>query len=157
MNTGQNSINNHLNNPDTPDSSREVLSKHLPNFAQGAPEKSAYSMQSEHVASQQTELPISGPLSGIQSPSQNSRQSPVNQAIAAAQPLPGPTNPALGHSVAPASAADDDLIEKEWVLRAKAIVAKTKDDPHLQNKELNLYKADYIKKRFNKDIKVSEG
>jgi hypothetical protein len=53
--------------------------------------------------------------------------------------------------------ADDvDLIEKEWVNKAKAIVDSTKDDPYKQNKELNRVKADYIKKRYNKDLMVSE-
>lgn len=54
-------------------------------------------------------------------------------------------------------ADDADLIEKEWVVKAKAIVAQTKDDPHTQNKEMNKVKADYLKKRYNKDLKVSEG
>lgn len=67
-----------------------------------------------------------------------------------------PTTAGTSHIAAPPVAEDADLIEKEWVLRAKALVAKTKDDPHQQNKELNLYKADYIKKRYNKDVKVSE-
>ncbi len=61
-----------------------------------------------------------------------------------------------GHAAAPAIADDNDLIEKEWVLKAKAIVAKNREDPYAQNKEMNLYKATYVKKRFNKDIKVSE-
>ena len=52
-------------------------------------------------------------------------------------------------------AADDaDLIEKAWVERAKAIVAGTRDDPYRQNRELNSFKADYMKKRYNKEIKV---
>jgi hypothetical protein len=59
-------------------------------------------------------------------------------------------------SDAPQIADDVDLIEKEWVNRAKQIVAKTKDDPREQSKELHKYKVDYIKKRYNKDIKVSE-
>lgn len=54
-------------------------------------------------------------------------------------------------------ADDADLIEKEWVIRAKAIVAQTKDDPHTQNREMNKVKADYLKKRYNKDLKTSEG
>ena len=55
------------------------------------------------------------------------------------------------------AAADIDLIEKEWVLKAKAIVVHTHGDPYKQNKEINKIKADYIKKRYNKDIKqVSE-
>lgn len=54
-------------------------------------------------------------------------------------------------------ADDADLIEKEWVLKAKAIVMHTKDDPHKQNQEMNKVKADYLKKRYNKDLKINEG
>lgn len=68
-----------------------------------------------------------------------------------------PGTPASGGQGSPPVADDVDLIEKEWVQRAKALVAKTKDDPHNQNKEMNKFKADYIKKRYNKEIKVSEG
>lgn len=73
----------------------------------------------------------------------------------------GPTTTANGMQPAnsphaPTIADDNDLIEKEWVNRAKLIIAKTKDDPREQSKQLHKYKADYIKKRYNKDIKVSE-
>lgn len=57
---------------------------------------------------------------------------------------------------APPIAADVDLIEQEWVSRAKRIVEQTREDPHMQNKEMSKFKADYIKKRYNKDIKVGE-
>jgi hypothetical protein len=56
----------------------------------------------------------------------------------------------------PQIADDTDLIEKEWVLKAKEIVARTAHDPHLQNKEMNRFKADYLKKRYNKEVKLSE-
>jgi hypothetical protein len=56
----------------------------------------------------------------------------------------------------PVAADDSELIEKEWVQKAKQIVASTKDDPYTQNKEINRFKADYLKKRYNKDIKVEE-
>ena len=42
----------------------------------------------------------------------------------------------------PEIADDVDLIEKEWVQKAKNIVNKTKDDPHKQNIELNKVKAE---------------
>jgi hypothetical protein len=60
------------------------------------------------------------------------------------------------HDPNPAIADDVDVIEKEWVEKAKAIVAQTKADPHKQNKEMSKFKADYVKKRYNKDIRVSE-
>ncbi|MBC7546714.1 hypothetical protein H7171_03140 [Candidatus Saccharibacteria bacterium] len=56
----------------------------------------------------------------------------------------------------PNTAEDNDLIEKVWVRGAKDIVNKTCNDPHIQSKELNSYKAEYIKKRYGKDIKLSE-
>ncbi len=56
----------------------------------------------------------------------------------------------------PAMADDIDLIEREWVHKAKEIVEQTKGDPHTQNKEINKVKADYLKKRYNKDLKLEE-
>jgi len=60
-------------------------------------------------------------------------------------------------SQSPAIADDVDLIEKEWVEKAKEIVNKTKDNPYLQNKAMSEFKADYIKKRYNKELaKIDE-
>lgn len=56
----------------------------------------------------------------------------------------------------PAVADDADLIEKEWVQKAKEIIAETQNDPHKQSKELNIFKADYMQKRYNKVLKLSE-
>lgn len=51
--------------------------------------------------------------------------------------------------------ADDlDLIEKEWVTKAKQVVDKTQGDPYEQSNEINKIKADYIKKRYNRAIKL---
>jgi hypothetical protein len=85
-------------------------------------------------------------------------------------PIPGAGLPAVTTSVQDDNASDDvppipslalphiaddaDLIEKEWVEKAKEIVARTSNDPFMQNIEMNKVKADYIKKRYNKDIKV---
>lgn len=53
--------------------------------------------------------------------------------------------------------ADDiDVIEKAWIERAKHIVDQTSSDPYEQQKMISKMKAEYIKKRFNKDIKISE-
>lgn len=56
----------------------------------------------------------------------------------------------------PEDAQDSDLIEKEWVDKAKEIVEHTKDNPHEQQRAFNLMKAEYMKKRYNKDIKIDE-
>jgi hypothetical protein len=56
----------------------------------------------------------------------------------------------------PQIADDADLIEKEWVDKAKELVDRTKSDPRQQNIALNKMKADYLKKRFNKVIKTEK-
>lgn len=74
------------------------------------------------------------------------------------QTVPAPAAPAVvpQQDDSALMADDSDLIEKEWVVRAKSLVNQTKDNPYIQNKEINKVKAEYIKKRYNKDIKVSE-
>jgi len=53
--------------------------------------------------------------------------------------------------------ADDvDLIEKSWVEKAKNIVSETMGNPHSQSVEITKMKADYIKKRYNKELKGNE-
>lgn len=57
---------------------------------------------------------------------------------------------------APDLANDVDVIEKEWVDKAKEIVNDSRDDPHRQNHNVSVLKADYMKKRYGKDIKIPE-
>lgn len=49
----------------------------------------------------------------------------------------------------------DDL-DKEWVAKAKLIVEQTKNDPYTQSKEIAKVKADYLRIRYNKHIKVGQ-
>lgn len=51
---------------------------------------------------------------------------------------------------------DGDLIEKEWVNKAKQIVENNRDDPYKQSEELNVVKADYMKQRYNRNIKIDK-
>lgn len=49
-------------------------------------------------------------------------------------------------------AADEDLIEKEWVDRAKKILNDTKDNPYARELEVSKLQAEYIQKRYGKII-----
>ena len=63
-------------------------------------------------------------------------------------------NPVPLHNDNPTTAGDDDVIEKEWVDKAKKIVIQTKDDPYKQEQEVSKLQADYLKKRYGKEVKV---
>ncbi len=84
---------------------------------------------------------------------------PLPQLVtAAAVPQNAPANavPSTTNVAVPAVADDQDLIEKEWVAKAKQIVEKTRDDPYQQSQELTVFKNDYMQKRYNKTIKLGE-
>ncbi len=59
-------------------------------------------------------------------------------------------------AAAPVDAADSDIIEVEWVEKAKRIVADTHDDPYQQVQQLNVLKAEYMQKRYNKAVKLPD-
>lgn len=65
------------------------------------------------------------------------------------QSQPGPSTAASSN---PLIAADEDLIEKEWVDKAKEIIEQTKDDPHARNAKVNELQRDYLQKRYGKVI-----
>lgn len=75
-------------------------------------------------------------------------------------PLPQVDDPvssaaATQASDAPDSAADEDLIEKEWVDKAKKIIEETKDDPYKREMEIGRLQREYIKKRYGREIGTS--
>lgn len=56
----------------------------------------------------------------------------------------------------PIVANDDDLIEKEWVDKAKKIIVQTKDDPYRREQEVGKLQADYLQKRYGRVLGDSQ-
>jgi hypothetical protein len=56
----------------------------------------------------------------------------------------------------PAVAADEDVIEKEWVDKAKKIIDETKDDPHSRTQKVNQLQKDYLRKRYGKELGAAQ-
>lgn len=52
----------------------------------------------------------------------------------------------------PTVAADEDVIEKEWIDKSKEIVQATKDDPYVRTNKVNQLQRDYIQKRYGKTV-----
>lgn len=100
---------------------------------------------------QSASAPVPTPVDGPATPPTTSDPAPA---------IPTSSVPSVAVSTVPTDdspmiADDTDLIEKEWVDKAKQLVEQTKNDPFKQNQEINKIKATYIKKRYNKDIQVS--
>jgi len=52
----------------------------------------------------------------------------------------------------PVAANDDDLIEKEWVDKAKRIVTETQADPYKREEAVLKLQRDYQKKRYGREL-----
>ena len=76
------------------------------------------------------------------------------QPIPIVQPTvdPGAAQSATSDDAAALIANDDDLIEKEWVDKAKKIIAETKDDPYRREVEIGKLQIEYIRKRYGREI-----
>lgn len=127
-----------------------------------------------------SQLPGSESVPGVSTGSQNTPQG-MPPAVPVMPPVPGqgapadtvpamtlplPPNPASNpqqtdvsattQSATPTVVDDGDLIEKEWVNKAKQIVDHNRNDPYKQSEELTVFRADYMKKRYNKNIKLDK-
>lgn len=79
-------------------------------------------------------------------------QVPADDSAAADQS----TQPAISDDT-PLVAADEDLIEKEWVDKAKKIIAQTKEDPHARELQIKQLQIEYVKKRYGRLIGGAQG
>lgn len=86
-------------------------------------------------------------------------QAAASDAAAQSQPLqpisntpsdPAPQAPPA--TTGPLTAADEDVIEKEWVDKAKQIITETRDDPHQRSARVSELQRDYLKKRYGKQV-----
>lgn len=59
-------------------------------------------------------------------------------------------------TVGPTIANDDDVIEKEWVDKAKKIIADTQNDPYKREQEVNKLQVDYLRKRYGKELGAAD-
>lgn len=55
----------------------------------------------------------------------------------------------------PITANNDDVIEKEWVDRAKKVISDTKDDPYKREEAVSKLQKDYLEKRYGKHLGAS--
>ncbi|MDB5177365.1 MAG: hypothetical protein JWN75_1033 [Candidatus Saccharibacteria bacterium] len=119
--------------PPSPD-----MGEHLPNIERGGVNSHEHEQNTSQAERQATPPPIAVPL-------------PLP--IAALPVITAPVVP--DDSVGPVLASDDDVIEKEWVDKAKKIITETQNDPYKREQEVNKLQTDYLRKRYGKELGTS--
>lgn len=87
------------------------------------------------------------------------KSTPIPAISVQATTTPIASNPTADGSdltISTSTSADADVIEKVWVDKAKKVIEETRTNPGEQVKILNNVKAEYQKKRFNRDFKIDE-
>ncbi len=83
---------------------------------------------------------------------------PIPPGVTPAPPVAAPQAPPPAPPVDnPATAGDVDVIEKEWVDQADKVIKRTQDDPYVEEEAVESLQQDYLKKRYNHDVKKPDG
>jgi hypothetical protein len=77
-------------------------------------------------------------------------------AVIADGPVQAQASQPAADATLPATAADVDVIEPEWVKRAEEAVAANRDDPRAEEAAVEALQVEYLKKRYNLEVKPSE-
>lgn len=83
----------------------------------------------------------------------NLSASDVAAAIAA---MPAPNAPASATLPFPVTAADEDLIEPEWVDKTEQVIAQTSGNPYAEEEAIEDLQIDYLQKRYGHQVKKPE-
>lgn len=106
-------------------------------------------------------LPITSPEYGERQGSAIELAPPPSAPLAPSVALPAPAPVAPGPAVDdaimanPIAANDDDVIEKEWVDRAKQVILQTRDNPFAREKAIGELQRDYLMKRYGRQLGAS--
>jgi hypothetical protein len=126
-----------------------------PNGGETQPKFEVPQTNTQETGNESVEKPV------VSSPESSPQRQPVQVTAQIVNDLAQP-----GQSIVPTGDSSDELsvkdskeiesIDKEWVDKAKKIIAQTQEDPFEQKRAMSKVKADYIKKRFNKTIKTDD-
>lgn len=127
------------------------VTEHNPSAGQQGRAGEAFSSRPESLPAAAESAPRTGGAQTAALPALPQTSVPAAGAAQGAVPTAQPAAPA-----AVPIKDDNDSIEKEWVNKAKQIVERTRDDPYRQSEELTVVKADYMKQRYNKTVKIEK-
>lgn len=130
------------------------------------PEQSSANYSPSLEQAPQSSTPETGFDAGAEQVEQRSESAPAAVTAPPVLPVPYPTTvpqPTIADDTAtpvvddtPVVANDDDLIEKEWVDKAKQIIVQTKDDPYRREQEVSKLQTEYLRKRYGKELGSSQ-
>lgn len=127
--------------------------------AGGNPVQSTETKQSNEAAinaspTNPEHLPVNSEQSNVSQGNQDPASAPVVQPVVPVTTPQVPASTSTDDDDMPPVAEEVDVIEKEWVDKAKKVVSESRSDPYQQEKKVSKVRADYIKKRYGKEVQI---
>ena len=99
------------------------------------------------------QAPAQVPVPAVNPPAQPTLSASDVAAAIAAMPAP---NAAPVSLPLPGAAADEDLIEPEWVNKTEQVIAETSGNPYAEEEAIENLQIDYLQKRYGHVVKKPE-
>jgi hypothetical protein len=80
----------------------------------------------------------------------------VSDVTAAIAAMPAPNAPVAASLPLPSVAADDDLIEPEWVDKTEEVISQTSGNPYAEEEAIEDLQVDYLQKRYGHKVMKPE-
>jgi len=80
----------------------------------------------------------------------------ASDVAAAIASMPAPNTPASTSLPLPTVAADEDLIEPEWVDKTEQVIAQTSGNPYAEEEAIEDLQIDYLQKRYGHQVTKPE-
>ena len=102
------------------------------------------------------EIPAQTTPAADGAPAAAAPQLSVSQVAAAIASMPSPNAPAVTSLPLPIDAADEDLIEPEWVNKTEEVIAQNSGNPYAEEEAIEDLQIDYLQKRYGHQVTKPE-
>ncbi len=132
------------------------MNPQTPQSPQPSSEQLPVQSPEQTVTAAGVELPAQTVPAADGAPAASSPKLNASDVAAAIASMPAPNAAVTPTLPLPAIAADEDLIEPEWVDKTEEVIAQTSGNPYAEEEAIEDLQVDYLQKRYGHQVKKPE-
>lgn len=132
------------------------MNPQTPQSPQPSPEQPQGQSPEQSQAPGSAELPVTNTPPAAGAPAAATPKLSASDVAAAIASMPSPNTSVIPSLPLPSIAADEDLIEPEWVNKTEEVIAQTSGNPYAEEEAIEDLQIDYLQKRYGHQVKKPE-
>jgi len=132
------------------------MNPQTPQTPQPSPEQPQGQSPEQAATPGSAEFPVQTTPSADGAPATAAPQLSASEVAAAIASMPAPNAPTVTSLPLPIDAADEDLIEPEWVNKTEEVIAQNSGNPYAEEEAIEDLQIDYLQKRYGHQVKKPE-